>query len=88
MLLVNKKINEVPSHGGSSFDRDGWDALVAPRVEGNLCRKRFATIQKMRWHSQPVLPSGRELWLVWRGNLRWHGCGSSLRTTTTSFAVT
>jgi hypothetical protein len=33
MLLVNKHINEIPFCCEVSFDRDDWDALVAPRVE-------------------------------------------------------
>jgi hypothetical protein len=49
MLLVNKHIDEIPFCCTiGSFDREDWDALVAPRVECNLYRKRFVTIPKIQ----------------------------------------
>jgi hypothetical protein len=47
MLLVNKHIDAIPFCCEVSFDLDGWNALVAPRVECNLYRKRFVAIQKI-----------------------------------------
>jgi hypothetical protein len=45
MLLVNKHIDEILFCCGESFDRDDWNALVAPRLEYNLYRRRFVPIQ-------------------------------------------
>jgi hypothetical protein len=45
MLLVNKHIDEIPF--SVSFDRDDWNALVAPRLECNRYREWFAAIQKI-----------------------------------------
>jgi hypothetical protein len=50
ILLVNKHIDEIPFFCEVSFDRDNWNALVAPRVECNLYRKhrkRISPIQKI-----------------------------------------
>jgi hypothetical protein len=46
MLLVNKHIDEIPF--SVSFDRDDWNALVAPCLECNLYRKRFDVIPKIQ----------------------------------------
>jgi hypothetical protein len=46
-LLVNKQVDEMP-FDGYTFDRSNWDALVAPRVECNLYRKRFPALQKIQ----------------------------------------
>jgi hypothetical protein len=47
MLLVNKHADEIPFCGEVSLDLDGWNALVAPRVECNLYRMWFVAIQKI-----------------------------------------
>jgi hypothetical protein len=47
ILLVNKHIDKFPIFCEVSFDRNDWDALVSPRAECNLCRKRFAPIPKI-----------------------------------------
>jgi hypothetical protein len=48
MLLVNKHVDEIPFCCERSFRRDDWNALVIPRVECNLYRKRFVTIEKIQ----------------------------------------
>jgi hypothetical protein len=48
MLLVNKHIDDIQFRSEVSFDRHDWNALVAPRVECNLYRKRLSPIQKMK----------------------------------------
>jgi hypothetical protein len=47
MLLVNEHIDEISFCCEVSFDRDNWNALVTPRLECNLYRKRFVTIPKI-----------------------------------------
>jgi hypothetical protein len=48
MLLLNKHIDDIPFDYVGTFDRDDWNALVAPRVECNLYWKRCAAIQKIK----------------------------------------
>jgi hypothetical protein len=52
MLLVNTQVDEMVSDDDSmsgycTFDRDDWEALVAPKLEFNLFRKRFGALQKI-----------------------------------------
>jgi hypothetical protein len=61
MLLVNKHIDEIPFSCEVSFDRDDWDALVAPRVECNLYRKRLSSFQKIKALSTRAAVVGRAL---------------------------
>jgi hypothetical protein len=61
MLLVNKYIDEIPFFCEASFDWDDWDALVAPRVECNLYRKRISPIQKIKALSTRAAVVGRAL---------------------------
>jgi hypothetical protein len=61
MLLVNKHIDEIPCFCEASFDRDDWDALVAPRVECNLYRKRLSPIPKIKALSTRAAVVGRAL---------------------------
>jgi hypothetical protein len=42
-LAKNERVDEIQVEG--SFDRDIWDAVVVPRLEINLYRKRFRAIQ-------------------------------------------
>jgi hypothetical protein len=44
MLSVNERI-EVASFHNDTFDKDDWDAYVVPRLECNLYRERFLSIQ-------------------------------------------
>jgi hypothetical protein len=46
MLSVNKRV-EVMSFDDSEFDKDDWNMNVFPRLECNLYRKRFPSIQKI-----------------------------------------
>jgi hypothetical protein len=46
MLSVNERI-DVMSFDDDAFDKDDWDAFVAPRLECNLYRERFLSIQKI-----------------------------------------
>jgi hypothetical protein len=83
MLLVNTHIDEIIFCGGPSFNQGDWNALLVL----SIISTGSGLLQSQRSRNcQPVLPSWREPWLVWRGNLRWYGW-SSLRTTT-SFEVT
>jgi hypothetical protein len=63
MLLINNHIDKIPVSFCSevSFDREDWDALVAPRVECNLYRKRFVAIQKIQDPSTRAAVVGRAL---------------------------
>jgi hypothetical protein len=61
MLLVNKHIDEIPFCCEVSFDRNDWDALVAPRVECNLHRKRLSPIPKIKTLSTRAAVVGRAL---------------------------
>jgi hypothetical protein len=72
MLLVNKHIDDIPFCCEGSFDRDNWNALVAPRVECNLYREWFVAIQKIQDPSTRAAIVARALarvekkpWLVW-----------------------
>jgi hypothetical protein len=46
MLAVNEQVDEIQID--DSFDRTVWNAVVVPRLEINLYRKRFRTIQAIR----------------------------------------
>jgi hypothetical protein len=46
MLSVNKRV-EVMNFDYDTFDKDDWDAYVAPRLECNLYRKWLPSIQKI-----------------------------------------
>jgi hypothetical protein len=46
MLLTNHQVDNIP-FDDQMFDQDLWDALVVPRVEYNLYRKRLAPLQKI-----------------------------------------
>jgi hypothetical protein len=46
MLLVNEQI-DVMSFDYALFEKDDWDAYVVPRLECNLYRKRFPSVQKI-----------------------------------------
>jgi hypothetical protein len=46
MLSINERI-DVMSFDDDTFDKDDWDAFVAPRLECNLYRERFLSIQKI-----------------------------------------
>jgi hypothetical protein len=48
MLLVNKHIDAIPFFCDVAVLREDWNALVAPRVECNLYRKRFLIIPKIK----------------------------------------
>jgi hypothetical protein len=50
MLSHNAKLEEVRVRSGfsSSFDSSAWAAVVTPRLEYNVYRKRFSAIQKIR----------------------------------------
>jgi hypothetical protein len=61
MLAEHEQVDEIQVE--DSFDRDIWDAVVVPRLEINLYRKRFCAIQAMGWKI-PVLQSWREPWLA------------------------
>jgi hypothetical protein len=43
MLSVNERVEVMHN----TFDKDDWDAFVAPRLECNLYRERFLSIQKI-----------------------------------------
>jgi hypothetical protein len=61
ILVVNKYIDEIPFCCEYSFDWDDWDALVAPRAECNLYRKRIPLIQKIKALSTRAAVVGRAL---------------------------
>jgi hypothetical protein len=46
MLSVNDRVEVMRFHD-ITFDKDDWDAFVVPRLECNLCRKRFPSILKV-----------------------------------------
>jgi hypothetical protein len=46
MLSVNERV-QVISFRANMFDEDDWDAFVAPRLECNLYREQFLSIQKV-----------------------------------------
>jgi hypothetical protein len=46
MLTVNERV-QVTSFHYQTFDKTDWDALVVPRLECNLYRERFLSIQKI-----------------------------------------
>jgi hypothetical protein len=47
MLLVNTRVDMI-HFDSDTFDRDDWDALVAPRLECNHYRDWFFSIQKIQ----------------------------------------
>jgi hypothetical protein len=47
MLLANQRMDEIP-FDYSTFDPALWDALVVPRLESNLYRKRFVPIRAIQ----------------------------------------
>jgi hypothetical protein len=80
MLSVNKQLEEiridefVAEFDGDypTFDPSAWDALVTPRLDCNVYRKRFPAIQKIRLLSTRTAVMARALahvsnkpWLVW-----------------------
>jgi hypothetical protein len=46
MLLVNERVVEMNFHD-RTFHKGDWDAYIAPRLECNLYRKRYPSIQKI-----------------------------------------
>jgi hypothetical protein len=46
MLSVNERVEEIRFHD-DTFDKDDWHTNVSPRLECNLYRKRFPSIQKI-----------------------------------------
>jgi hypothetical protein len=46
MLSVNNRVEEMRCDG-NTFDKDDWNAYVVPRLECNLNRKRFPSVQKI-----------------------------------------
>jgi hypothetical protein len=46
MLSVNERV-QVMSFHDNTFDKDDWEAFVVPRLECNLYRERFLSIQKI-----------------------------------------
>jgi hypothetical protein len=62
MLLVNTNIDAIPFYAsGKSFTRNGWNALVAPRLEFNLCWKRLPAIQSIHAASTRAATVARAL---------------------------
>jgi hypothetical protein len=48
MLSVNKQLEEIRFNDDGLFDSLAWSALVTPRLEYNVYRKRFPAIQEIR----------------------------------------
>jgi hypothetical protein len=46
MLSVNERV-QVMSFNDQMFDKDDWDVFVVPRLECNVYRERFLSIQKI-----------------------------------------
>jgi hypothetical protein len=71
MLLKNQQIDEIPIDR-FTFDQVLWNMLVAPRVECNLYRKRFAPLQTTQEPSiraavvaRTLARVARKPWLTW-----------------------
>jgi hypothetical protein len=59
MLAENEQVDDIQVL--DLFDSDVWDAIVVPRVEINLYRKRFLAIQKIQNPATLAAVSARAL---------------------------
>jgi hypothetical protein len=70
MLSVNELV-EMVSFNDGTFDESEWNMNVVPRLECNIYRKRFPSIQQLR-SPPPALQSWREAWQCSPANRIWY----------------
>jgi hypothetical protein len=70
MLAENEQVDDI--HVDDSFDREVWDAVVVPRLEINLYRKRCLTIHKIQNRATRAAVMARALThLEGKPSLQW-----------------